>query len=157
MNLRRALDLGTQIADALADAHSHVIVHANLDSSTIVVTPRGTAKILDFGVSTWMVDGRPCDNVQETGVYMSPERLRGDAVDHRTDIYSLGAVLVEMLTGTPPSAAGTPPLPPGTDEVIARALMKNPDDRYDAAAVLAADLRTIAGALEDSRSAGERG
>ena len=135
MNPRRALDLGVQMADALAEGHAHALVHGRLTPASVIVTPKGRAKILDFGLN------------------IEPRVL--DAADHRTDIMSLGAVLFEMLTGTPP--ADSKPLPRECEGTLRKMLAKNPEAGYQSAAAVAADLREIAGALEARRAAGERG
>src|SRR2546429_6838406 len=93
LNPRRAVDLAIQLADALADAHAEGIVHRNLKSSTITVTPKDKTKILDFGLATWT--RRP-----------APHAPSEDA-DYRADILALGALIFEMLTGKLPSEAGT--------------------------------------------------
>jgi eukaryotic-like serine/threonine-protein kinase len=152
MNPRRALELVIQIADALAAAHAAGIVHRGLTPDHVIVTPKGNAKVLDFGLATWSGAGTE---------YMPPEQTRAGPVDHRADIFSLGMVLFEMLTGKLPSrgtgsadlaSSRHRSLPPELDPILARALAARPDDRYDSAAVLAADLRTI-GPLLDARSA----
>jgi serine/threonine protein kinase len=189
LNPRRALDVGIQIADALADAHARGIVHRDLKPGAIIVTPKGRAKILDFGLSSWTAGGavreraagRDAEGLRDgrlsgTIAYLSPEQALGDAVDHRTDIFSLGTVLFEMLTGAQPFSGSTaealtkqilhaeapavssvnPSLPRDIDAAVDRALAKNREARYDSAAALAADLRAIATILEARRAAGER-
>ncbi len=137
MNPRRALDLGVQIADALAEGHAHDVVHRHLTPATVIVTPKGRAKVLDFGLTL--------------------EEPVGEAADHRTDILALGALLFEMLTGSAPPSTANRPLAPDIGQVISKLLAKDVDRRYQSAAAVAADLRAIAAELEARRAAGERG
>ncbi len=180
MNTRRAVDLAIQLADALGDAHAAGIVHRDLKPDNIVVTPKGNAKILDFGLATWTRGGaarRAAPATVETApgvvlgtlAYMSPEQARGEEVDERSDIFSLGVVIFEMLTGRNPfaSAGGglsaatsilrDQPPPPSTvnrelpgeiDAILARTLAKDPAERYQAAVALAAELRALAAILD---------
>ena len=141
LNVRRAVDLATQLADALADAHALEMTHGGLTSDTIMVTPKGNAKILDFGLAKWT------------------SRPPGGDIDRQTDIRALGAVLVEMLTGKPPVAVGTsvgtslgPSVPPELNDVVTRALDSRGESGYEAAATCAAELRSVA-AMLDARAA----
>ena len=178
MNLRRALDLASQLADALADAHALGLVHGALTASGVIVTPKGHAKILDFGLSACLPERRSDDAdalqaadrqaalIEVIGrsrvAYAAPEQLLGQRADHRADLFALGALLHEMVTGrhafsgrTPldigvqvlqsrPAAPSSlnPEVPRTVDRIIARALAKKPGDRYQDAALVAADLRT---------------
>ena len=179
MNPRRALDLAVQIADGGADAHSHGVIHGDLRPDTIVVTTKGSAKILDFGLAPWTNGGAlrsraarspadlPADAVSVLA-YLSPEQALGDAVDQRTDVFSLGTLTYELLTGRNPFAAASAadtimnviqgPIPPPSqvnaavpkdlDAVIARALTRDLSQRQQSAAALAAELRTVAAVLD---------
>ena len=144
LNPRRAIDLASQIADALAEAHAAEIVHRNIRVDGIVVTPKGNAKILDFGLAAWM-----------TGAEGAAERMSGQPADPQGDIFSLGLILFEMLTGGAPApGAGVPSavnrsLPREIDPIVAKALGKS--GGYETAVTLAAELRAI-GAMLDVRA-----
>jgi serine/threonine protein kinase len=179
LNPRHALDLAIQLADALAVAHADAVVHGGIQSGNIVVTPKGNAKFLDFGLSVpvaHLEDGRQV-TVSGSGArpqdvaYLSPEQLSGDYVDHRTDLFSLGAVLFEMLTGKLPFRSTTtdaiakrilespaplpsqlaPQLPSEVDATVVKMLARTLEDRYQTAATLAAELRSAMAVL-DARS-----
>jgi serine/threonine protein kinase len=144
LNPRRAVDLATQMADALAEAHAAGIAHGAITTDTVIVTPKGPAKILDFGLTAW------------TNGY-SPSRS-ASADPARADIEALGAILFEMLTGR---AATSGPLTPSAvnrsvprelDPIVMKAFGRSAENRYDSAVMVAADLRTVAGALEQRSS-----
>lgn len=172
LNLRRALDFCTQVADGLAEAHAFGLAHGALTPNAIVVTPKGHVKVLDFALSAWRPQAaahQTAARLAEHGValgsgavaYLAPEQVLGQPSDHRADLFSLGVILYELLTGRQPFEAAdaadigvrivqhSPPapsriqadVPPSVDAIVARALAKDVDDRYDSAATLAADLR----------------
>ena len=142
LNPRRAIDFATQLADALADAHAEGIVHRNLRSSTVTVTPKDKVKILDFGLAAWQKRGR-------ASVPLVPEDD-----DYRDDVLSLGGMFFEMLTRKPPPP-GTPPPPSTINPAVPRELdpialkaLSTGADRYESAATLAAELRSVAAMLD---------
>jgi serine/threonine protein kinase len=188
---RRAVEFAAQIADALAEAHAHGIVHRDIRSDNVIITPKDKTKILEFGLAAWTRAGAAREQgtraraatlatagpTPSTLAYMSPEQARGDSIDRRTDIFSLGAVLFEMLTGRPPFTGNTAPalalqivqarpiapstvtrtVPPELDAIVARALAKSADERYDSAATLAAELRSAAIILDARTQRSESG
>ncbi|MGH8482552.1 MAG: serine/threonine-protein kinase, partial [Nevskiaceae bacterium] len=161
---KAALSIAVQVAEGLAYAHQNGVVHRDIKPANIMLGRGGRAKIMDFGIARLHAS----DIKTQTGVvlgtprYMSPEQLAGRPLDHRSDIFSLGAVLYEMLTGQAPftgadvsqlmhniaHAAHVAPtrrvagLPSVLDLVIARALEKDPAQRYQSAQELAEDLES---------------
>jgi serine/threonine-protein kinase len=159
---RAALTIAVQVAEGLAYAHQHGVVHRDIKPANIMLLRGGRSKIMDFGIARLQVS----DIKTQTGVvmgtpkYMSPEQLAGRPLDHRSDIFSLGAVIYEMLTGQPPFSGAdvsqlmhniahaahvaptrlNPAVPAVLDLVIARALEKEPGQRYQGAQELADDL-----------------
>jgi serine/threonine protein kinase len=177
MNTRHALELAVQLTDATAEAHAHGVLHTDLRPETVIVTGKGNAKILDFGMAAWTRGGAIRSNVTSGATapgaddivpYLSPEQAVGRAVDARTDVFSLGVIIYEMLTGTNPFAASSatetiqkivraapvpasrvnPQLPPELDALLLRALAKDVDARQQSAASLSAELRTVAAVLD---------
>ncbi len=179
MNPRRALDLAVQIADGVADAHSQGIIHGDLRPETIVVTGKGSAKILDFGMAPWTFggiarqraaqapDALPTEAIRIVS-YMSPEEAIGSAVDGRTDVFAIGTLAYELVTGQNPFAVRTasdtvvniikgavippsevnPSTPAELDAVVTKALSPDIAHRQQSAAALSAELRSVAAILD---------
>jgi serine/threonine protein kinase/Tol biopolymer transport system component len=161
LKIEVAIDLGTQIASGLARAHERGIVHRGLKPSEVLVTSDGQARITDFGIAA--LDDRTRVSGDETPTallaYRSPEQLRGEAADSRADVWALGVILYEMVTGLRPFPEGPfhpsspatpepasdvrPGVPPGLDRAIARALSRRPSERYIRVDELRDDLRGL--------------
>jgi eukaryotic-like serine/threonine-protein kinase len=154
MNARRAVELAIQITDAVAEAHALGFLHTGLSPETIGITAKGHAKIPAFHLGTVIgfaepsADGKLAD-------YISPEEAAGTAADERSDVYSIGAVLYEMVTARRPMHRGAsapstanPNVPHQLDAVALKAVAPNPDRRYQSAAELAAALRNVLPLLE---------
>ncbi|HEX2453001.1 MAG TPA: protein kinase [Vicinamibacterales bacterium] len=152
---KEVLRLGQQLADGLAAAHEQGIVHRDLKPGNLRLTPDGRLKILDFGVAKLiepLSDTVATHTLTEaqtlvgTPLYMAPEQKLGEPVDARTDIYSAGLVLREMITGKHPRAPESSELAessPRLQQILAKCLEKEPENRYQSAGELAVDLRRL--------------
>ena len=161
MNVRRAVELAVQVADAVADAHAAGFVHGGLSPDSIVITAKGHAKIPAFELAARGGFDQDADDVRLRD-YDSPEEARGQDADERSDIYSVGAVLFEMLTTRRPlhRGAASPSVsnrhvPPELDDIVLRAVAPNPNSRFQSAATLAAELRSMAAVLDVRGGAGD--
>ena len=161
MNVRRAVEIAIQIADAVADAHAAGFVHGGLSPESIVISAKGRAKIPAFELAAqggFEHDGREA----RLHDYESPEEANGQAPDDRSDIYSVGAILYEMLTtrrpmhrGASAPSASNPKVPKEIDAVVLKALAPNPASRYQSAVGLAGELRASIAVLDQLGVAGE--
>jgi serine/threonine protein kinase len=160
LNVRRAMDLAIQMAGAVADAHACGYMHGGLSPESVVITAKGHAKIPAFALASR--DGFASPDGARLHDYDAPEEARGLASDERADIYSVGAVLFEMLTGKRPLHRGAAApsatnahVPKELDDVVLRAIAPNPDSRYQSAATLAAELRSVGAILDQRPSIGD--
>src|SRR6058998_3318841 len=185
INPHAALEIAVQVASALTAAHEAGVVHRDIKPENIMLRPDGYAKVLDFGIAK-LTEQQPGSDSHEvgtttllqtapglvlgTGHYMSPEQARGQKVDARSDIWSLGVVLYEMMAGSPPFRGETPsdciaailtteppPLsgvspdvPAKLESILEKALRKNSDERYQTIKEMLADMRILKGELESS-------
>jgi serine/threonine-protein kinase len=161
LNVRRALDFAVQMTDAVADAHAAGFVHGGLSPDSIVVTAKGHAKIPAFELAAHGGYEQAGGEVRLRD-YDSPEEARGERPDERSDIYSVGAILYEMLTtrrplhrGASAPSASNPHVPKELDEVVLKAVAPNPASRYQSAPALAADLRGVAAVIDSRGGAGD--
>lgn len=182
LSIREALDIAAQVASALAAAHEAGIVHRDIKPENIMLRRDGLVKVLDFGLAKWSEPKRDTAPDQRTvtaaptipGVvmgtarYMSPEQARGFEVDGRTDVFSLGVVVYELLSGhapfdgptasdviaailmtdPPPLVKAAPGSPPGVQAVVFKALRKDRAERYGSIKLLELDLRAVRQQLE---------
>jgi eukaryotic-like serine/threonine-protein kinase len=170
----KAVDIAAQVAEGLAYAHQHQVVHRDIKPANIMITPEGRAKIADFGIARM----RSSETRTQTGVilgspkYISPEQVVGKRADHRSDIFSLGVILYESITGSTPfngeglsalmyQITNHDPAPPSSsnsqvpvmlDYIIAKVLAKGPEARYQSAADFANDLRECKAQLDTGQA-----
>jgi serine/threonine-protein kinase len=155
---RRAAEICAHIAEALDHAHDHGVVHRDIKPANVMVGPGGAIKVMDFGIARMAGSSRQTRHGHSVGTpaYMAPEQLRGEECDGRTDLYALGAVFYELVTGRvafeadsdyklmmqqlndppPPPSASNPALPSVVDDTILRAMAKRPGDRFASAAAM---------------------
>jgi TolB-like protein/Flp pilus assembly protein TadD len=176
MPARKAVDYASQIAHGLAAAHDRGIVHRDLKPENVFITTEGTVKLLDFGLATYgaalvldKTDRATASILTEAGMvlgtvgYMSPEQVRGQTVDHRSDIFAFGAVVYEMLAGArafrrdsnietlnailnsdpPPLVETRRNIPPALERIVHRCLEKSPGERFESARDIAFALETL--------------
>jgi eukaryotic-like serine/threonine-protein kinase len=185
LDLFAAIEVAVQVADALAEAHSHGITHRDIKPQNIMLTGNNRVKVLDFGLAKVVRDRQSSTTeateslMTEHGMligtlqYMSPEQLRGEAVDARSDLFNLGVVLYEMIAGRVPFAGRSaaemlvailqnPPaslasqvaqLPPALERLVSRCLAKHREQRYPSAKELLTDLKGLAAQLSQPQPA----
>jgi serine/threonine-protein kinase len=158
LSWRRAADICARVAEALDHAHAHGVIHRDIKPANIMIDPRGDVKVMDFGIARMAGSNRQTRHGHAVGTpaYMAPEQLRGEACDGRTDLYALGAVFYELITGRvafdadsdyrlmmqqlhdppPRPSASQPDIPPLIDQAVLCAMAKEPDDRFASAAAM---------------------
>ncbi|MCC6801877.1 MAG: protein kinase [Anaerolineae bacterium] len=170
LELERTADIFTQVARGLNYAHSKGVIHRDLKPSNIMFDSEGNAYLTDFGLAKMVENSvhiTKSGNIVGTPAYMSPEQLRGDPIDYRSDIYSMGCILYHLLVGHPPFEASdtnvvsviyqhlekdpeppsthNPSIPPGVEQVVLRALNKDPNERFETAEAMADALNEAMG------------
>ncbi len=165
LEYREAAGIASRVAEALQRAHGRGITHRDIKPQNVLLTGRGEAKVADFGIARAASSKTITETnlVLGTSAYMSPEQVRGERVGSASDLYSLGVVLYEALSGEQPYRADdpiatamkhleepvphprvvNPEIPEGLDALVVKLLAKNPEERYASAAVLAEDLRRV--------------
>jgi serine/threonine protein kinase/Flp pilus assembly protein TadD len=174
--VKESVDIAVQVAEALVEAHSRGVVHRDIKPQNLMITPGGLVKVLDFGLAKWTPERVVTDTrnntltlltdpgiVMGTVPYMSPEQIRGDPVDARSDLFALGALLYECVTGKPafsgsnsvdicaqvihvnpcPPSELNPEVTPQLDRVVLKALAKDSASRYQSASEMLAELRKV--------------
>jgi len=173
-SIKRVLDIAIQAGEGLAAAHEKGITHRDIKSENVMVSPKGQAKVMDFGLAK--VKGAPrltqAGSTVGTAAYMSPEQAQGEEIDHRSDIFSFGVVLYELLTGKlpfrgeheaalmysiinqepPPIARFNEKAGDDLQRIVSKALAKDREERYQHVDDLLADLRRERRALESART-----
>jgi eukaryotic-like serine/threonine-protein kinase len=162
----QAAEIAGRIAEALSAAHAQGVIHRDVKPGNVMVTRDGVVKVMDFGIARMSGSDATAPQtsaVMGTASYLSPEQAQGGPVDARSDIYSLGVVLYELLTGRPPFTGESPvaiawkqvnenprppssinhEVPPALDAVVMKALSKNPANRYQTAEEMAQDLERV--------------
>ena len=170
MEVNAAMSFAADICAALDFSHRNGIVHRDVKPGNVMITPAGAVKVMDFGIARAVSDSSVTMTstaaVIGTAQYLSPEQARGESVDARSDVYSAGCLLFELVTGGPPFTGDSPvavayqhvredprppstinpAVPPGLDAVVLKAMSKNPANRYQSAADMRTDLlRAVAG------------
>lgn len=160
-NVRQAAQIVRRVAEAISYAHQHGVIHCDLKPSNIFMTGRTSPKVLDFGIARVAQQPAAGGTLGGSPYYMAPEQLRGDALDRRVDVYALGVVLYELLTGRrayagksleeiadavryrtpPPAHEVNRDVPKALSAIVARAMAKDPADRHRSARLLARELR----------------
>ena len=164
LEVEEAIDLVIQIGHGLERAHEAGIIHRDIKPENVIVTSRGEAKVLDFGLARLRHEAHITREGTRLGTpaYMAPEQVRGEEAGFTADVWALGVVLYEALTGRPPFGGSSetaptmilheeprrvdearPGLPAGLDAIITRALAKNPGDRYSSIREMVADLESV--------------
>ena len=166
LQTERALRISIGVLDALGYSHSHGIIHRDIKPANVMITKNGDVKVMDFGIARALADTKATmtgSTVLGTAHYLSPEQARGESVDARSDLYSAGVLLYELLTGEPPFSGDSPvsvayqhvseyaappssldsQIPNEIDTVVLHALAKSPDDRYQTAEEFQSDVERV--------------